>query len=153
MPYRWFCTFQKFAIVKYVRKSDIIFSFFPLPSCLNIREGFPGLEPCSAACSITQDILFIGARQILFLHSSVGTGSDMRKGTEKPSSNLLRKCQVAPAAIHVFDECIFLLKKFCLFIQYYFKMYSCDVIPIPVELKFSFLTPLTKTVWIREQQL
>lgn len=153
MPYRWFCTFQKFAVVKCFRKSGVILSFFPLPSCLNIREGFPGLEPCSAACSIIQDILFIGARQILFHHSSAGTGSDMSNGTERPSSNLPRKCQVAPAAIHVFDGCIFLLKKFCLFILYYFKMYNCDVIPRPVELKFSFLTPLTKTIWIWEQQL
>lgn len=153
MPYRRFCTFQKFAVVKYFRKSGIILSFSPLPSCLNIREGFPGLEPCSAACSIIRDILFIGARRILFHRSSVGTGSDTSKGTGRPSSNLPRECQAAPAAIHVFDGCIFLLKKFCLFTLYYFNMYNRDVIPRPVELKFSFLTPLTKTIWIREQQL
>ena len=140
MPYRRFCTFQKFEVVKYFRKSGIILSFSPLPSCLNIREGFPGLEPCSAACSIIRDILFIGARQILFHRSSVGTGSDTSKGTGRPCSNLPRECQAAPAAIHVFDGCIFLLKKFCLFTLFYFKMYNRDVIPRPVELKF-FLNP------------
>ena len=32
MPYRRFCTFQKFEVVKYFRKSGIILSFSPLPS-------------------------------------------------------------------------------------------------------------------------